>query len=74
MKMAKNLQKLSEFGKQIETFETKDHSVILQKLFQFFEELFSTKVFLNSNDVIAHDLKGTNLPKLTKEHSEQCEC
>ena len=45
MKMAKNLQKLSEFGKQIETFKTKDQSVILQKLYQFFEELFSTKVF-----------------------------
>ena len=46
MKMAKNLQNFSESGKQTEPLITKDQSVILKKLYQFYEELFPTKDFL----------------------------
>ena len=46
--------------------EVKNQSKILQKLYQFYEELFSKTVF-NSNEVIANYLKDISLPKLTKE-------
>ena len=42
------------------------------KFIQFYEELFSKKVF-NSNEVVANYLKDISLSKLTKEQSEQCE-
>ena len=41
-------------------------------MYQFYEELFSKNVSI-SNKIIAHYLKDVSLPKLTKEHSEQCE-
>ena len=52
--------------------EVKYQSETLQKLCQFYEELFSKKVF-NSNEVIAHYLSYFSLLKLTKEQIEQCE-
>ena len=41
-------------------------------MYQFYEELFSKKVY-NSNLVITHYLKDISLPKLTKGQSKQCE-
>ena len=52
--------------------ERKNQCKILQNLYQFYEELFSKKVF-NSNEVVANYLKDISLSKLTKEQSEQCE-
>ena len=45
----------------------KNQCKILQNLYQFYEELFSKKVF-NSNKVVAN-----YQPSKTKEKSEQCE-